>query len=211
MRTFAIVLLSACASTTAPTIKGGPRGPHADEHLTLARDQDALAREDGHWPDTMTSPAGPAYIPWTRTWDSAADHERLAAVHRSKASELHAAYEQACGDRPPEQVAVSPLQRWGVSGWNTQAGVILYLRPSAGTPERLLADLKCHRAWMMLSDAGMDDCPLDLPAITLDVRGDDESITVLIGVRDPTLVDELHRRAAHDLEAGARLRSNAAD
>jgi hypothetical protein len=62
----------------------------------------------------------------------------------------------------------------------------------------------------MLSDAAMDDCPLDLPGLTLDVRGDDEGITVLIGIGDPKLVAELHRRAGHDLESGARLRASAA-
>jgi hypothetical protein len=207
MRTLAIVLLSACAANTAPAVKGGPRGPHVDEHLQLARYHDEQARLDGRWPDTMAPSAHGTSIPWTRSWDAGADHERLAALHRSKADELHAAYEEACGTRPLAEVSVSPIARHGIGGWNTQAGVVLYLGAYAGEPDHLLADLKCHRAWMMLSDAAMDDCPLDLPGLTLDVRGDDEGITVLMGIRDPKLVDELHRRAAHDLEAGARLRA----
>jgi hypothetical protein len=202
MRTLAILTVSACATTTTPVAKGGPRGPHADEHLALAHHQDELARQDTRWPDAMTSPAGPSYMPWTRSWDSGADHERLATLHRSKAGELQAAYDEACGARPLARVSVSPIKRWGVSGWNTQTGVVLYLRANAGMPDQLLADLKCHRAWMMLSDTGMDDCPLDLPGLTLDARGDDEGITVLLGIRDPKLVEELHRRAAHDLETG---------
>jgi len=51
----------------------------------------------------------------------------------------------------------------------------------------------------------MDDCPLDLPDIMLDARGDREGITVSIAVRDPKLVPELQRRTAHDLEAAAHL------
>jgi len=86
--------------------------------------------------------------------------------------------------------------------WKTSAGVIVYLAADAGPPERLLADLKCHRAWMMLqSAAGMDECPLDLPGLLLDARGDRENITLSIVVRDPALVDELHRRIARELEA----------
>jgi hypothetical protein len=207
MRLLAIVLCSACASTTAPAVKGGPRGPHADEHVQLAHYHDEQARQDGRWPDTRAANANDTALPWTRSWDAGADHERLAAVHRSKADELHAAYEEACGTRPLTEVSVSPIQRYGVSGWNTQTGVVLYLGAYASAPERPLADLKCHRAWMMLSDADMDTCPVDLPGLTLDVRGDDEGITVLMGIRDPKLVDELHRRAAHDLETGARLRA----
>ena len=210
MRTLALVLFSACAATTAPAVKGGPRGPHADEHLRLARHYDEQARLDGRWPDASAANASDAALPWTRSWNAGADDERLAAIHRSKADALHAAYTDACGARPLAEVSLSPVQRYGIGGWNTQTGVVLYLGAYAGAPERLLADLKCHRAWMMLSDADMDDCPLDLPGITLDVRGDNEGITVLIGIGDPKLVDELHRRAAHDLETGARLRSNAA-
>lgn len=206
MRTLAIALLTACATTSTPAVKGGPRGPHADEHLALAHHHQEQARLDGRWPDSRAANASEAPLPWTRSWDAAADHERLAALHRSKAEELHAAYTEACGTRGLEEVSVSPIQRHGMGGWNTQTGVVLYLRGTAGAPDRLLADLKCHRAWMMLADAGMDDCPLDLPGITLDVRGDREGITVLIGIRDATLVEELHRRAAHDLEAGAQRR-----
>jgi len=206
MRTLAPLLLSACAASTTPAVKGGPRGPHADEHIRLAHHHEEQARLDGRWPDMRASNASETPLPWTRSWDAAADHERLAAIHRSKADELHAAYTDACGTRPLDEVSVSPIQRHGIGGWNTQTGVVLYLRGNVGAPDRLLADLKCHRAWMMLSGAGMDDCPLDLPGITLDVRGESEGITVLIGIRDPKLVEELHRRAAHDLEAGARRR-----
>ncbi|CAN5893628.1 hypothetical protein BH11MYX3_BH11MYX3_12000 [soil metagenome] len=80
-------------------------------------------------------------------------------------------------------------------------GVILYLAPTAGDPDRLLADMKCHRAWMRLAPVGMEDCPLDLPGIALDARGDRDGVTVSIVVRNPTLVSELQRRAAHELEA----------
>jgi hypothetical protein len=84
--------------------------------------------------------------------------------------------------------------------------VIIALGPEAGPPDRLVADMRCHRAWMMLGRTEMDDCPLDLDGIRLDARGDDKGISVEITIRDRSLIPELQRRAAHDLEAGAKLR-----
>jgi hypothetical protein len=151
---------------------------------------------------------GGIYVPWTRSWDTGGEQARLAAVHRSEASALEAEFAGACADRSIAQIAVSPLVRYGLGGWNTSTGVILYLSANAGPADRLLDDLKCHRAWMMLTETGMDDCPLDLPGIVLDAHGEGESaiITLAIAVEDPRLVPELQRRAAHELEIGARTR-----
>jgi len=202
-----LIALAACA-TTRPAARGGPRGLHANEHLAAAREHDEVAARAVRWPDTRSVGPGAAYVPWTRSWDAGAEHERMAALHRGEAASLQSAYEDACGARSIEQIAVSPLVRYGIGGWNTTTGVIVYLDADAGPPDRLLADLNCHRAWMMLSDAGMDECPLDLPGVVLDAHGEGESptITVAISVADPNLVEELHRRMAHELEAGAHLR-----
>jgi hypothetical protein len=78
--------------------------------------------------------------------------------------------------------------------------VILYLSPQAGTPDQLRAALRCHRAYMMLGSSNMDDCPLDLPGLELDARGDTDGVTVSLGVKDSALISELKRRAAHDLD-----------
>lgn len=213
MRTLAAtpLLLIACATAAPPPPQGGPRGLRASEHLEAAHRHDEQDRQAWRFPDTFAAP-GPsaAGMPWTRSWKPDADHARLAAVHRSRAAELSAAYDEACGTRPAEEVAVSPLQRHGLGGWNTATGVIVYLAPEAGPPDRLLADLKCHRAWMMLAPSDMEACPLDLPGIMLDARGDSTGITVSIVVDDPKLVGELQRRTAHDLEGAARHRAQAA-
>jgi hypothetical protein len=199
-----LALAASCASTSAtsrPT--GGPRGLRASEHLDVARQHDASAESSSKWPDAYGDRA--AYnIPWTRSWDTGKDQARLAAIHRSKAAELQAAYEEACGTRPLEQVSVSPLHRFAVGGWNTSTGVIMYLSLDAGAPDKLMADMKCHRAWMMLAPADMENCPLDLADIKLDARGDADGITVSIAISDPKLIDELQRRAAHEIEAAAR-------
>ena len=203
------VLLAACATTTTntpSTLKGGPRGLRASEHLEAAHQQDQAARERESMPDTtmvgILPPGGqPFAMPWYRSWDTAAEHEHLAAIHRSKAAELDAAYEEACGDQPAAEVAVSPLVRYGVGGWETSTSVIIYLSSDAGAPDALLAAMKCHRAWMMLAPADMDSCPLDLPGLVVDARGGAEGITVSLGVNDPALLPELKRRVAAELEA----------
>src|SRR6185503_13508193 len=110
-----------------------------------------------------------APVPWSVSWDAGAEHERLAAVHRSRAGALQAAYDEACGDRPYADVSFSPIARHATGGWNTSSGVILYLPTSAGPADRLIAELNCHRAWMMLQPAAdMENCTLDLPGILLD-------------------------------------------
>jgi hypothetical protein len=201
MRTSPILLLAACATTSAPRTSTAPRGLRADEHLVAARQHDELARRVA--PPPVYSPGVPG-APWFFSWDTSAEHQRMAATHRSNALALEAAYEEACGDRPHAQVSSSPLAH-ALGIWNTSAGVVVYLPADAGPPERLLADLKCHRAWMMLEPAlGMEECPLDLPGLLLDARGDRESITLSIVSRDLGLVDELHRRAARELELSLR-------
>jgi hypothetical protein len=210
MRILIALLVSACASTSSPQAKGGPRGLRASEHLDVASQHEELARQRGPWFETRPSAPDSIGASWTHSWEPSDrdEQERLARLHRSQAAALQAEYEEACGSRSID-VSVSPLVRYGVGGWNTSTGVILYLTPAAGPPERLLAALKCHRAWMMLAPFDMEHCPLDLPGLRLDAHGERDVITVSITVRDPKLVEELQRRAARDLEMAAQQRSGA--
>ncbi len=148
---------------------------------------------------TPGDPTPPAV--WYRSWNTTTDYDRLARVHRSQASALEAAYAEACGTRELKKIAGPPLVQNRTGGWNTSTGVIVYLSPLAGTPEALLADLKCHRAWMMLEPAGgMDNCPLDLPGLQVDARGDAEGSTRVISSREPSVGSELQRRLAKQIE-----------
>ena len=202
-RNLAAVLLSACATTSTTADKPGARGPTAADHLAAAHQHDELARQQWMYPDSRHDSTGAqASISgaWTRTWDTSQDHDRLARIHRSAAAQLHAEYDEACGSMSPTDVSVSPLQRYGIGGTPFEHGAIIYLSPEAGPPERLLRDMRCHRAWMMLGPSGMDDCPLDLAGIQVTARGDAKEIAVTIKVRDAALVDELHRRTALELE-----------
>jgi hypothetical protein len=193
-----VLLLAACATTPAPAAKGGPRGLRADEHLDVASQHEELARRSARWPDTRSAPPGSIVAPWSRSWHPDADHARLAAIHRGRAAQLEAAFDEACGARPLAEIAVSPL-RHGISGWNTRTGVIVSLSAAAGSADQLMSDLRCHRAWMMLSSrSGMDDGPLDLPGIEVDAHGDASGITLAIVV-DDKLVVELQRRMTQEL------------
>jgi hypothetical protein len=210
-RSILLCLVTACAAPIANE-KPGPRGLHADQHLRIASREADRAEELMSWPDTRPGPDGTNMSQqrsagtWFGTWDTAAEHHRLAQVHRSSAAQLEAEYEQACGELPGDVVSVSPLQRYAVGGSPTTDGTLVLLSAEAGPPDRLLAAMRCHRAWMMLGRIDMDDCPLDLPGLQVSARGDPNGIELTMTVSDPKLVPELRRRAAHDLEAGQRQR-----
>lgn len=205
-RTTLLSLVAACAAPIANE-KPGPRGLRADQHLNIASREDQHADELARWPDVRPGLDGPsvdqqlAAGTWYGTWDTAAEHRRLAQIHRSAAAQLQAEYEQACADIPAELVSVSPLQRYAIGGSPTDNGTLVLLSTEAGPPDRLLAAMRCHRAWMMLGRADMEACPLDLPGLQVSARGDASGIELTMTVSDPSLVDELRRRAAHDLEA----------
>ncbi len=142
---------------------------------------------------------------WTRKWDTT-EHERIARTHRSEAAAIQAEYEQACGTRGVDQVAISPISHHAIGGSNTSTGVVVYFDRGARDPDALIADLRCHRAWMMLGPRGMDDCPLDLPGLQVEARGEGQTITLTLGVLDPKLLPELQRRVAAELETRTHTR-----
>lgn len=200
----AIVLLAAACSSSAPVVHPGPRGMRVDDHVDAAREHARRAAELARWPETR--PGGPSLIDfpstglWYRRFETAREEERFAASHRSAAAQLVADYEAACGAAELAEVAASPLQRYAIGGENTATGVIVFLDPSAGPADHLLAQIRCHRAWMMLGERGMDDCPLDLGKLQIVAHGDAAGISVELSTTDAALVPELQRRAAHELE-----------
>jgi hypothetical protein len=211
-RSILLCLVAACAAPIANE-KPGPRGLRADQHLSIASREAERAEDLTRWPDTRPGADGTnldqnrAAGGWFGTWDTATEHRRLAAVHRSDAAQLQAEYESACRDLPAEVVSVSPLQRYAIGGNPVPNGTLVLLSPDAGPPDGLLAMMRCHRAWMMLGRTDMDACPLDVPGLHVSARGDASGIELTITVDDPSLVDELRRRAAHDLEAALHRRA----
>lgn len=207
MRFAAIALvLTACGWSRNPTTpKGGPRGLRASDHLQVAHQHDQLAEEAKRAPPPSEVYPGriePGFaLAWSRQWNAVQEHERLAQIHRSAAADQYATFEQLCGARTAGEVAISPLVKYGIGGEATERGALVYLRPDFGTSDALFSELSCHRAFMMLAPADMDDCPLDLPGISIDAHGDKEGATLEITIDNPKLVPELQRRIAHELEA----------
>lgn len=177
--------------------------------MSIAQREDDRANELTHWPQTR--PADPAraseppmVAAWFGTWDTAAEHQRLASAHRSAAAQIEAEYEAACADASHDVVSVSPLQRYGLGGSDVPNGVMVVLSKEAGPPDHLLSTMRCHRAWMMLGRTDMDDCPLDIANIHVSAQGDEQGISLTITVPDPAQVDELRRRTARELEVAKR-------
>lgn len=195
------LLFIACATAPPPPAQRpseGPRGLRASEHLAVAHEHEELARR--------TTRGSSLDEQLYRTWDTASDHARLAQIHRAEAAALETAYAEACGMREYDQIVTSPLVQHGLGVEATKTGAIVYLDGKAGAPVTVLADLRCHRAWMMLSpSAAMADCPLDVRGLRVDVRGGDDSIVVVLSVPDPKLVPELQRRTAKQLEGRSHL------
>jgi hypothetical protein len=207
-RTLLMLTIAACASAPPPKPQPASRGLRADQHLDEARAHAQRAEELARWPQTRDSDVGSFDEPntglWYRAFDQARDHRRLAAIHHGTAAQLQAEFDEACANVALERVRVSPLQRFGVGGMPTDNGVVIFLGPEAGPPDQLMAEMRCHRAWMMLSEAGMEQCPLDLPDLQVTAHGDRRGASVEIKVKDRALVPELQRRAAHELEVAAR-------
>jgi hypothetical protein len=204
-RVLALVVLSACAATTI-TEAPGPRGLRADQHQAIAHREDERADELSRWPEPSAGLPGiaPPIGVWYARWDVASEHRNLAEEHRTLAAALEQDYEQACENVPADDQRVSPLARYGSGGTNIDHGVVVVLSLQAGPAERLMAAMRCHRAWMMLGRTDMDDCPLDLPGVHVAARGDGTSISVELTTSDPALVPELQRRAAHELEVAGK-------
>jgi hypothetical protein len=215
MHRFTLVCLLAACGAPAVNEAPGPRGLRADQHLAVADREDARADEISHWPDPRsadsTQPADQRLITtWFGTWDTAAEHRNAALAHRTAAAQLEYEYEQACGATPAAGASVSPIQRYGIGGGDAPGGVLVLLSKDAGPPDRLLGEMRCHRAWMMLGRSDMDACPLDLAGIQIAAHGDENGIALTITVADPAQLGELRRRAAHDLEVAQTMRDRGA-
>src|SRR5688572_5997824 len=200
-RILVAAVLVSCATTSTAVEKPGARGLRASEHLDAADRESELARQRLAYPVMRGDLTGSApLVPWTRSWDSNEDHDRLARLHRSAAARLQAEYDEACNSVPADRIAISPLHEHAIGGTTTKDGAVIYLAADVMQPSELLRDMRCHRAWMMLGPTDMSTCPLDLAGIQVTATGDADGIAVTITVRDHRLVGELQRRAAVEVE-----------
>ena len=198
----ALVLLVGCgSSSTAPGRIETSRGPRADQHLDAAEQHARRAAGLTQWIDARGSK--PEFVDrdglWYRAWTMARENERMMALHRDAAAQLRTDYDRACAGLSKDEIEVSPLDRHGIGALRTSDGVVVLLSPSAGPAERLVATMRCHRAWMMLTESGMGQCALDLPGLDVAAYGDQTGISVELTVRDSSLISELQRRTLHEV------------
>jgi hypothetical protein len=91
--------------------------------------------------------------------------------------------------------AVSPLLRMRIRDEDTATGATVYVSALAGSPDQLVAALRCHRAWLRATaDPTHDDCPLALAGLRVDARRNGDRVRIDLAVTDPALVPELQRR-----------------
>lgn len=210
MRTITVLSFALLATCSGPAPRHAPppsRGLRSGQHLDTAAEESRRSHELTSWPDrrsTQDSSGQVAAGTWYRSFDTPQARAHSAQAHRAEAAALQAEYDEACRDRPFADVSMSPLQRYGKGGTTTTEGVLVFLSAYAGEPDSLMAEIRCHRAWMMIAPpAAMDACPLDLPGLHVKASGDASGVTVEISISDPALVPELQRRTMLDLE-GAR-------
>lgn len=199
----ALVLLAACEAASPEPVQG-PRGARTTQHVEQARKHDEIARSRTSWP--VTEEVAPApMVPFVVTWDPDSDHERMARHQGSKAAANEKEFRDACGQREVEKVVGSPLTRHRVGGWNTDDGVVVLLSVVAGPKARLLADLRCYRAWLLAGTDVDKDSPLALPGLLVEAEGTQDGITLTLTVKDTALIPELQRRVMRQLELLRRL------
>jgi hypothetical protein len=174
MRVFPTLAIAACA-TAAPIQPRQPDPAPASTRHELA-------------------PTEIATTSWNRSWDALEERERLTRIGANDAIGLEAEYARVCGPSWPPTINGSPLTRYRTGGRNTSTSAIVYLSPLAGAPDSLLDDIRCHFVGMLLSPFGLDDSAFDLPGLHIDARGDKLGIALVLTVRDPSLIYELHRR-----------------
>lgn len=207
-RALILIGIAACGSASPSPTAPAPRDIRASEHRAaaklhaaraaeLARVSDALGEQPIKWKDD----------PKTGLWFRSLTEEREADAHLAEAARLEGHVRDRCADLPREVVEVSPLLRFSTGGIPKADGIIVFLDPAAGPPERLLRELRCHQAWMKLGEAPNDECPLEIVGIDLTAYGDAAGISVEIATQDPGSVAELQRRVRHVIETGRHAQS----
>lgn len=198
MRVIGLGLVVALGCGSAPPPAPAPREMRASEHRDAATLHAARAAELARLSDALGGGQREKLDdPATGLWFRSLEEERQAHEHLVEAAALHTEFEERCGALAPAQIVVSPLQRSSIGWLRKPDGIVVLLATEAGPPERLLQELRCHRAWMRLGEAAEDKCPLELPGIDLVAYGDRTGISVEITLSDPALVAELQRRTEH--------------
>jgi hypothetical protein len=156
---------------------GGPRGLRASDDVEIAKAHQRLAEALN-----------------TSQQDTSERYRQVAASHLRMADELQRTYQSSCRGLSRPEAQLSPLYRYSVGGSRTEDGVAIDTRPTNMSPQAMAEQITCHQSWMMLAPADMEDCPLDLPGINVEVRSAGDALRIDLPASSPAMVQELARR-----------------
>lgn len=204
-----LVLAGSCATAHHGTRPGDMT---AAEHLDNARSH---SEKISGWRGTYRGVYGAhhhagywgpgfGWYPWYYSWDPDEEHRALAAAHRDAAEQLKLQFETACAYVPRGLEAESPLD--AASSISTiPRGVVFHVPDTAGSPDGVLATLRCHRAWLQLApNPGATDDPLLVEGVTWMTHAGGNDVEVMATARDDRSAAELARRSTLVLERARR-------
>ena len=166
----------------------------AAEHHAAAREHAEMVTGSAYHHPTWSYSSG--WYPWYY-WSPDDEHRALAEAHRDSAEQLKLQYDAACATLPAGAAASSPLETSTMSTSPIEGGIVFHLGEAAGPPDRLLAQLRCHRAWLKLAPTpGAADDPLQVDGVTWLARAGRAEVEVRAIASGDSARAELARRAA---------------
>lgn len=151
---------------------------------------------------------GSGWYPWYYSWDPDEEHRALAAAHRDAADQLKLQFEAACAYFPRGLEVESPLDSFTTSISAIPSGVVFHVSDRAGSPDAVLASLRCHRAWLQLApNPAAANNPLLIEGVKWMTHAGRDDVEVMATARDDGAAAELARRSALTLERARRSSS----
>lgn len=182
---------AACATAHHGT---RPDDMTAAEHQAASGEHGEQVVGSGYHHPTWSYSSG--WYPWYY-WSPDDEHRELAQAHRDSAEQLKLQYEAACANLPRGADVSSPLDTSVGSVSPIEGGIAFHLAETAGPPDRVLAQLRCHRAWLKLAPTpGAAEDPLQVDGVTWLTRAGRGEIEVRATASAESARAELARRAA---------------
>lgn len=200
-RSASFVVLLGCSSSAKPPPEA-PRDLHATEHREAAEAHVARAAELARLTDALGGPTDRIEDPVNELWVRSVAEESAASEHLAEAERIENDAATACAGMTEDQKQRSPIQRFAIGWLPKEDGVVVLLPTTAGAPDKLVAELRCHRLWMQLGRAPADRCPLDLGGVDVVAYGDLRGISVELTPRDRAQVAEIQRRTEYVIVHG---------
>lgn len=189
------IALAACGGAPAPGTR--PHDMSVDEHFKQAREHSATAEKlTGRGDSTASGASWYPWYPWYYHWDPATPHHELAGAHARAGAELEIEVRTACADISDHDLASPLASATGVE--QVERWVVFHLPPGAGTPDRLLARLRCERARMIQTSRRTSDATC-LDGVVWTAHAGAAGVDLMATAPDAASAAELVRRARLDV------------